>query len=68
MYFKRRGLALHVKEMREMSDSSKKKINDPDNIKNLEKRQPSKTANILKNRDTTRGQNFSLQCHRLQIS
>lgn len=33
MYFKRRGLAQHVKEMLGVRDSRKKK-NDPDNIKN----------------------------------
>jgi len=50
-----------------MGDSSKKEINDPDNMKNLENRQPSKKANLLKNRETPRGQNFGLQCHRFQI-
>lgn len=61
MYFKRRGLALYVKDMREMSDSSKTKKNYPENIKNLEKRQRYKRVNLLKNRETPRGQNYSLQ-------
>lgn len=62
---------MHVKDMREISDSSKtKKKNYPENIKDLEKllynrkyniknlEKPSKRVNILKNRETPKAQNF----------